>query len=190
MIRWQWSFFRSDVIPILFGLTLPSLLMWFFGLNYHWRCLTKFCLFLSFGWFSWFSKLFSLFQTNYTHLLSMWWGVLFFHTFARLACMRSTSRTVFHKSICPFTPCSTNQPCSTSTKGRWGEVEKYWNLLTSKVSQEFRLLSPFTIHCEGVFVRDWGFQFENNNFNEGVRAIPWSSNLIFHRISTNYDQEI
>ena len=65
----------------------------------------------------------------------------------------------------------------------WGEVERYKNLLTSKVSQESRLLSPFTIPCEGLLVRDWGSQFENNNLtvidnNESIWTIPWSSNLI------------
>ena len=38
-MRWQWSFFRSDVIPMFVGHISPSLMMRLFGRNHSWQCL-------------------------------------------------------------------------------------------------------------------------------------------------------
>ena len=53
--------FLSDLRPMLFGHTLPSLLMPLFGLNHCWQCFLMSLYFTTLGWFWWFSKVFSWF---------------------------------------------------------------------------------------------------------------------------------
>ena len=83
----------------------------------------------------------------------MWCGVLFlyirtvglhaFHINNSVSQINLFIHTLFHKSTVFHTD-----------KVPLGRGWKVQSIMTSKAYQELRLLSPFTICCEGFFVRD------------------------------------